>query len=186
MGDLRLWGMVRYLAERAGAVLTELNPVITRRTDEEHLRDPSFHLAAFAYREERLLRSVARRLKARLDEGLDTFRATNECQDHLFQLGTAHAERKILEAFQDGAARAPTPGLSEALQCMCSLYALSTIEAHRGWYLESGYLEAVKSRAIRAQVNALSSEVRQNAKLLVDSFGISDAILAAPVARGDG
>ena len=180
MGDLRLWGMVRYLADRAGETLVSLNPVVTRRTDEEHLRDPDFHQGAFLYREERLLRSVAQRLKRRVDEGLDSFRAIDACQDHLVALARAHAERIVFEALEDGVARAPSPGLSETLSSLACLYALSRIEAHRAWYLEAGYLDPSKSRAIRSQVNALCAEVREIAPLLVDSFGIPDAVLAAP------
>jgi acyl-CoA oxidase len=180
MGDLRLWGMVRYLADRAGETLVSLNPVVTRRADEEHLRDPDFQQGALLYREERLLRSVAQRLTRRLDEGLDSFRAIDACQDHLVALARAHAERIVFEALEDGVARAPSPGLSESLRTLGSLHALSRIEAHRGWYLETGYLEPGKSRAIRHQVNALCAEVREYAALLVDAFGIPDAVLMAP------
>jgi acyl-CoA oxidase len=183
MGDLRLWGMARWLAERAQTTVAERNPVATRRTDPDHLRDPEMHLAAFRYREERLLRSLAQRLKARIDEGMDTFRALNECQDHAVELAEAHVERFILEAFHDGVARAPSPGLSEALAGVAALFALARMEAHRGWYLESGYLEAPKSRAVRAQVNALCGEVREYARFLVDAFGIPDEVLAAPAGR---
>ncbi len=182
MGDLRLWTMVRYLAERASTTLAELNPVVTRRTDEEHLRDPAFHEAAFAYREERLLRSVARRLKSRIDDGIHSHRAVSECQDHLVQLALAHVERVVLDHFHDGVLHAPTPGLSEALGVQASLYALSRIEAARGWYLESGYIEPPKARAIRRQVELLCAESGTYARFVVDAFGIPDEVLRAPIA----
>lgn len=180
MGDLRLWGVVRYLTERAETRLTELNPVVTRRTDREHLDDPEFHVAAFRYREERLLASAARRLKALLDEDVDSFEAMNQVQDHLVTLALAHVERVVLERFQEGVARAPAPGLSEVLGDLCGLWALSRLEAHAGWYLEAGYLEAPKSRAVRARVNARCREVREHARFLVDAFAIPDAVLEAP------
>jgi len=182
MGDLALWTMVRYLAERAGTTLAELNPVVTRRTDEEHLCDPAFHHAAFTYREERLLRSAARRLKSRIDDGMDSHRAVSECQDHLVQLARAHVERVVLDHFRDGILHAPTPGLSEALGVQASLYALSRMEASRAWYLECGYIEPSKARAIRRQVNLLCAESRTCARLLVDAFGIPDEVLGAPIA----
>ncbi len=182
MGDLRLWGAVRYLADRTQTQLTELNPVVTRRTDEDHLRDPDVHLAAFRYREERLLRSLALRLKDRIDDGVDTFQALNECQDHVLETALAHVERLVVEGYREAVARAPSPGLSEALGLVGALFALSRMEAHRGWYLEAGYLEAGKSRAIRAQVNALCGEVRELAGFLVDAFGIPDDVLRAPAA----
>lgn len=177
MGDLHFWGMVRYLAERAGTRLAKANPVAARRTDTEHLNDPDFHRSALRYREQRLLRSAAQRLKGMIDDGMDLFRAQNACQDHLVELALAHTDRVILEAFREGVARAPNPGLSEALGTTCALFALSRIEAHRGWYLEAGYMEPAKTRAIRGRVNALSGEVREIAPLLVDAFGIPEALV---------
>ena len=50
-------------------------------------------------------------------------------------------------------------------------------EADRGWFLECGYLEGNKSRAIRTQVNALCREVSACAEDLVASFGIPEALL---------
>jgi acyl-CoA oxidase len=177
MGDLTLKGAVRYLAERAETALSELNPVVTRRTDAEHLLDSEFHRAALMYREERLLRSAATRMRARLEEGVDSFQAVLECQDHLVALARAHVERSILEDLGDAIARAPSPALSEVLASTSALFALSVIERDRGWFLECGYIEPIKSRAIRAQVARLCAEVRDHAPLLVDGFGIPDPLL---------
>ena len=177
LGDLDPWRALRYLGERAETRLTELNPVTTRRTDEGHLLDPDFHRSALEYRETRLLRSAAMRLRARLRDGMDSFRAANEVQDHLLALARAHAERVALEDFQDALAAAPTPGISELLSEVCALYALSRIEADRGWFLEAGYLEPGKSRAIRTRVGTLCSDVSECAPLLVRSLGVPDAVL---------
>ncbi len=177
MGDLTLGGAVRYLAERAETALTELNPLVTRRTDAEHLVDPDFHRAALAYREARLVRSAATRIRARLDEGVDSFRAVVECQDHLVSLALAHVERVVLDAFEEAILHAPTPGLSEVLAAASALFTLSSIERDRGWFLESGYLEAPKARAIRARVGILCGELRDQAELLVEGFGIPDPVL---------
>lgn len=182
MGDLRLRGAIRLLTDRAQTRLAELNPVVTRRTDEAHLRDPAFHRGAFRYREDRLLLSAARRLRALLDSGVDSFEAMNRCQDHLVELARAHVDRVVLDRFHRAVVRAPTPGISETLGILYQLHALSGLERNRGWYLEAGYLEAGKSRAIRALVNRLCGEVREQAGFLVDAFGIPDALLAAPAA----
>lgn len=183
MSDLKLWGALRYLAERAETRLTELNPVVTRRTDSEHLRDGTFHHAAFGYREERLLRSAANRLRSRLAGGMDSFQAINECQDHLVALSRAHAERIMLERLQDAVVHAPTPGMNDALGTLGALYALSRMHAHSGWYLETGYIDPPKARAIRSEVNDLCHEVREHAVLLVDAFGIPEPLLPELVRR---
>ena len=181
MGDLKIWDVVRLLADRAQTRLADLNPLVTRRTDEDHLRDPEFHAASFQYRETRLLASAARRLKARIDDGMDSFEAMNVCQDHLLSLAHAHADRLAVEAFQDAVAKAPGPGPSEVLLTVARLHALWSIERDRGWFLESGWIEPVKAKALRAQVNALCGEVAEHAELLVDAFGIPDEVLEAPL-----
>jgi acyl-CoA oxidase len=63
------------------------------------------------------------------------------------------------------------------LRSLAALFALSRLEDDRGWFLESGYLEANKARAIRTQVTALCAEVRDHAEILVDGFGVPDAVL---------
>lgn len=179
MGDLHFIGLVRYLADRTGTRIAKRNPLATRRTDPDHLADPDYHRAAFEYREERLTESAARRLKHRLDEGMEPFEAFTECQHHLESLGRAHTERLMLDAFQDAVARAPTPGTSELLKELCSLFALSVLERERAWYLEAGSMEPPKSRAIRTQVEAQCRALRLHAHELVDAWGIPDDVLNA-------
>ena len=180
--DLRPFTLLKYLGQRAGTALAGLNPVVTRLTDESHLADPEFHLAAFRYREESLLRSVAARLRHRLQEGQDSYYAFNECQAHLLSTAHAHVERVVLEQFVKAVAACEPESLREPLQSLCALFALSRIEADRGWFQESGYLTGGKSKAIRAQVNKLCGALRPDAVALVDSFGIPDELLAAPIA----
>ncbi len=60
--------------------------------------------------------------------------------------------------------------------------ALSRLEADGRWFLESGYVAGAKAKAIRTLVNGLCREVRAQAILLVDVFGIRDEMLAVPIA----
>ncbi len=177
MGDLSLRGALRYLGERAETSITELNPVQTRRTEPEHLRDVDFHLSAFRYREERVLRSAALRMRARLRDGMDSFDAVNEVQVHLVALANAHVERVIAETFTAAASEAPAGRVGDVLERMRALHALSRIEADRGWFLESGYMEGSKSRAIRSEVASLCREIAPDADLLTSGFGIPDGLL---------
>jgi acyl-CoA oxidase len=178
MGDLSVVDIVRYVADRAGTRVRGRNPVATRRTDPEHLRDPEYHLQAFEYRAERLLESAARRLKALIDDGVEPFEAFNRCQDHLETLAVAHTEWAVLRTFQAGAAGAPEEA-RPVLQDLARLYALERMEHDRAWFLEAGYVEPVKSRAVRAEVGALCRELRDHARVLVDGWGIPDAVLGA-------
>jgi len=199
VGDLRFWGMVRFLADRAGSEVDRRNPVRSRRTSDEHLRDRDTQREAFGFREQRLMHTVARRLKSRIDDGMDSFDAMNECQDHLVALARAHVERKVFESFAAAVERArnakealaaesdapasgqdPNDRVCAQLTRLLDLWALSRIEDDRAWFIESGYMEPGQTRAIRSLVNRLCREIRPCALPLVDGFGIPDAILAAP------
>lgn len=183
MDDLNLWRAFKYLGELAETRIMELNPVVTRRTDRDHLASDDFLVGALTYRESRLLRSAALRLRARLRDGIDSFHAITDVQDHLVTLARAHVERSIYEDFLAGVAAAPNASLSETLRSAAVLYALSRIEADRGWFLESGYIEANKARAIRAVVGELCAELRPSATALVDGFGIPERLLPEIVRR---
>lgn len=175
--ELRIWAAVRHLTTRASTAVAELNPVITRKTDLEHLRDPEFHSNALRYREARLLHSVAARLRRLIGDGSDPFDAVNECQDHLVKLAEAHAERIVLESFQRRIARTTNEAVRGSMSNLCVLYALSCIENDRGWFLESGYLEPVKAKAIRNELNAACTRQARSAVLLIDGWGIPDRYL---------
>ncbi len=187
VGDLRLWSMVKFLAERAGEEAVRLDPVRSRRTADEYLRDPETQLEALVLRESRLLHTAGRRLKHRIDEGMDSFHAMNECQDHLVHLARAHVERIVWESFREGVDRcteAEGSGAGKLLGALRDLYALSRMERDRAWYLETGYMEATQTKSIRDLVNRLCRELRDEAPALVRGFGIPDAVLAAPAALG--
>jgi acyl-CoA oxidase len=176
-GELRLWSAVRWLSGRAADALTERNPIATRRTEPEHLRDPAFQGAALRFRETRLLGSLARRLRSRISEGEDSFSALNACQDHAVALSIASMDRFIFESLQAGIGTIADESTRRAFEPLAALYALSLLERDLGWYLEKGYVEAPKARAIRAEVNRLCREIRPDAVALVDAFGIPDALL---------
>jgi acyl-CoA oxidase len=181
-GNMNLFGMFNYVANQARTSLTEMNPVIVRNTDEDHLLDFEFHLNAFRYRERSILASAAKRLKRHLDEGMDSFDAFNVCQHHLVHTGHAYVERIILEQFIEKVNATNDKGCKRVLTKLCQLFALNQIDENKGWYLENGYLEGVKTKAIRKIVNQLCWEIRLDAVPLVNAFNIPDNLLSAPIA----
>ena len=72
-------------------------------------------------------------------------------------------------------------GCQAILKKLCALFALSQIEKNKGWYLEQGYLEGVKTKAIRKLMNQLCWDIRQEAVPLVDAFNIPNELLSAPI-----
>jgi acyl-CoA oxidase len=180
--SMNVFSILNYVAEQAKNSLTELNPFFTRNTDDEHLLDAEFHLNAFKYRERDILISAARRLKRHIDSGMDSFDAFNVCQHHLVEVGQAYIERIILEQFQIAIQNVTDKPCQAVLTKLCSLFALYHLDLHKGWYLEQGYMEGSKTKAIRKLVNQLCWEIRQEAVPLVDAFEIPEACLHAPIA----
>lgn len=180
--DLNFFSTLRFIADQARAQLTELDPVTSRRTDSEHLRDAGWQLLLLRHREQMLVGSLARRFKRRLDDGMDSFAAMIEVQDHLVATAHAHVERVILEQFEAAIERAPEGAERAQLDTLRQLFGLWQIKRDIGWFMENSLVEGAKARAIRDEVNTLCFELRQQAVHLVDAFGIPESCLAAPIA----
>lgn len=180
--DINFFGMLKYVADKAKVGLTEMNPVTVRNTDTDHLLDSAFHLSAFEYREKDILTSAATRFKKHLDAGMDSFDAFNKTQYHMVEVGMAYVERLILERFIEQVSITEDKACQATLHKLCQLFALTQIEKNKGWYLEQGYMDGAKTKAIRKVVSKLCWEVRQDAVDLVDAFKIPDSCLSAPIA----
>lgn len=177
-----LMGMINFAAERFVSTMREKNFVNVYNTDEGHLKDPSFQLEAFQYREQDLMVSVGQRLRKYTKRGIPSYQAFLRCQTHLLEVAHAYVDRIILEQFIRQVNACQDVKLKGTLKMLCDLYALYTIEENKGWYLEQGCVSGAKTRAIRRLVDKLCKETRIDALALVQAFGIPDACLAAPIA----
>ncbi len=183
-GEMSFGTIMRYITHQATVALAELNPIVTRNTDSDHLRGSDFQLSALRYREQHLLSTVARRIKKRLEDKVDPFEAFNDVQNHLVALSKGYVERVVLEQFVAAIEECEDDGVRQVLESLRSLYALWRIDEDGGWFLSHGYVEPSKAKAIRKQINDLCMEVRGEALALVDAFGIPDELLAAPIGTG--
>ncbi len=177
-GELNVGTLFNYVLQQAKTSITEKNPFATRNTDEKHLADPDFHLHAFQYRERELVSSAARRFKKLVDDGLDTFDAANIMHPHMLNLAEAYLDRVILEQFNVNVENCKSEPLKEVLQRLYTLFALNKLHEHKAWYLEQGYMEGVKTKAIRKMVSQLCWEIRRDAVPLADAFNIPESCLA--------
>jgi acyl-CoA oxidase len=66
------------------------------------------------------------------------------------------------------------------LALLCDLYALSTIERDRAWFMEHGRLTSARSKAITREVNDNCRKIRPIAVDLVDAYGVPPALLRSP------
>ena len=173
----------RFFVAESLTAIAKRSPAITLNLWKRHLRDTGFHLMMLRLRESATLFSAAqefRRLTVR--KKLDSYAVFTHMQRELLELAGAHVERVILERFAQTIGTVQAQSVKQTLRLLCDLFALSRIELHKGWYLEHGSLTALKSKAISRLVDKLCLEVRQVAVQLVDSFGIPDTCLAAPIA----
>jgi len=177
-------GMALKVALDAVEHAWDKNPVQKRRTSPDHLKGGEFHRDAFEYREEVALMDAAKKMRKLIKSGVDKGQAVNLCQRELLEAGKARMERVVLNSFLKAVENCSDPKLKPVLDQLCDLYALSTIEENKGWYLEEGYLSPSKSEAVSDQVVALSAAIRPNAVPLVEAFGITEKCLAAPIAFG--
>ena len=188
--DMDQLQMVRFVAnmaletvvEQTGVrkVVERVRHLIPNQNDgEPDLRDPGYHLDLLRWREEHMLASVARRLKSGIDAGEAPGAVFSRVQDHLVATAHAHVEALVLSAFIAKVDSLPASEERQALVLLRDLYALSTIEADRAWFMEHGRLSSVRSKLVTAEVNRLCRELRPIARTLVDAFAIPEELLRA-------
>ena len=181
--DMRPAQMAGFFIDQHLAALTKRNPRSTFNISESHLRDAGFQIELFRFRESAALFSAGQGFHHLISKKqLDQFAAFTRMQRELLDLARAHIQRVVLERFAQIVTTVQVQSLKLVLKRMCDLFALSQIEFDKGWYLEQGALTGFKSRAVTREVDKLCCEVRQEAVQLVDSFGIPDACLGAPIA----
>ena len=175
--------VIRYLGDRISNTMVGYNPIYTRNTSSEHLLDRDFHLHALRFREKKLLISLSQRMQDYLKKRIAPYDAFLKCQNHMIELAKAYVERLVLRNFSQKIIDSPEGPEKEALSKLCDLYALTVIEEHKGWFLESDYMDGSKTKAIRRMVTKLCSEIRPDALAYVDAFGIPDELLGAEIIK---
>jgi len=118
-----------------------------------------------------------------LKKRINPYDAFLKCQNHMIELAKAYIDRLVLRNFLEKIDQQEDSPEKTALTQVCNLYALSVIEENKGWYLESDYMEGVKTKAIRRLVTKLCSDLRADALALVDSWGIPDELLGADIIK---
>ena len=168
----------RIFARQIAQVIAD---VVPRGDETGDLLEREHQLELFRWREGHITASVARRFKRGLDEGYDPFEVFRAVQNHAVAAARAHVERLVLEAFARAIDACQDESLRAALGLVCDLYALHEVESDRGFFQEHGRLTGPRCKAVTREVNRLCNELRLISGELVDSFGIPDQVLAAPI-----
>jgi acyl-CoA oxidase len=190
-GDLNPVGMVTFVAEQvvetvierlfARKIVQVIGDAVASRDESRNLLDRDYQLDLFRWREGHIVASVANRFRRGLGEGYDPFEVFRAVQDHAVNAARAHMDTVLLEAFIAAIERCEDADARRVLELVCDLYALSNVEADKGFFQEHGRLTGPRCKAITREVNRLCNDVRRHAGPLVDSFGIPDEVLAAPI-----
>jgi acyl-CoA oxidase len=174
---------IRYLASQVNDSMISINPIYKRKTDAAHLNDFSFHHHAFEFRERKILFSLGSRMRNMFKKRITPYDAFLRSQTHMIELSKAFVEKVVLVQFQKVVEDNQKAAYASPLRNLYTLFALSTIEQNKGWFLEHDYLEGIKTKAIRRRVDRLCTSVRADARELVDAFGIPKGLLNAPIAE---
>ncbi|WP_222192846.1 acyl-CoA dehydrogenase family protein [Modestobacter italicus] len=188
-GSLDGWGKAAFVAEQvretvlertaARALIQRLVDAVPGREDDVPFTDRGWQLKMLEDREEHVLAGVIKRLRRNAATHRDgrQFDVFNDVQDHALKAAEAHMERVVLEAFVAGIERTSDPAARALLSRVCDLFALTTIEADKGWYLEHSRISPTRGKALTGAVNELLAELRPHMRTLVDAFAIPDAWL---------
>jgi acyl-CoA oxidase len=191
IGELDMVGTALFVADQAVETVVErvggrrllqrLRDAAPTSGEDGSIFDHDWQIDMLEWRERHRLETLARRLRKAASAD-DPFAIFNAAQDHLLGAARAHIDNVLLAAFVHGIEQLPPGPEHELLVPLCDLFALSTIEADRGWMQEHGRLTAQRSKSVIAAVNELCRRLRPHARTLVDAFGIPDAAIAAPIA----
>lgn len=176
---------VRFAANFAGervlkrtAAETIMQTILDTRQDNEEegsLFNRGTQVKMFEDREEYMISTVARRLQGKAKE-MSEFEAFNAVQDHVLHSAQAHIDRVILEAFVAGIDACEDEEARTILNMVCDLYALSTIEEDKAWFIEHRYISTERAKAVTRGINERCRSLRPYAELLVNGFGIPEQL----------
>lgn len=172
-------GMLERTTGRAG--IQRLVDLAKGRDSESAMDDHGWQLSMFEQRADHALSTLGMRLrKANKENGFELF---NNAQDHVLFAARAHIDAIVLEESQAAHAQLADGPAKDLLATTLSLYALSSIEDDKAWFIEHGRLNTTRSRLVTTTVNELCRELRGHVTDLVDALGIPDDLITAPIAQ---
>jgi acyl-CoA oxidase len=191
-GSLDGWGKVGFIAdmvretvlERTAArgLIARLVDAVPGKGDDVPMLDRGWQLKLFEFREKHTLEGAIRRLrKNAATDGMEPFEMFNSVQDHVLRTAQTHIDRVVLESFVAAIDSTTDADAKALLDKVCDLYALSTIEQDKAWFLEHGQLTPTRGKTLTSTVNQLLAELRPHLRTLVDAFAIPDAWLACRI-----
>lgn len=165
----------------ADAVVQNLLDALTD-ADESSLFDPASQMQLLIERENRLLKSLARRLRpARKLPVEKAAKLVDKAQDHMISCAWAHIDRMILEAFFEAESTLADERAQEVLEQVRDVFFLSVVCDNAGWFLEQSLLTGTRTKGARAGLADLVDSLGPWSEVLVDAFGVPSPMLDIPM-----
>ncbi len=176
--NMGLFRKAEFVGSRIAAAVAETIPRVG--TVAGDLSDVATQRAMLERREQHVLETLASRITNRIAQGMDPSAAFVSVQPHVIVAARAHVERLVLDSLIT--AEESSPEAARLLAEVRTLAVLAMVESDLGWFLQHGVVTTATAAAIRSEVTARSAALASEARWLVDSFGIPDPVLAAPIA----
>lgn len=165
-------------------------PRSARSFAKEEWLNPQTHVAVCEQRFLHLLRE----LEAKVGRESSVAAGIQKHSMHCYKTANAYTCLMLVKNFADAVhSDSPiAPGHPSAakttavLRQLCSLFALTQIDATAGEFLESGCVASTDMPVIRAIVEELLPQLREHAVTLVDGFNFSERALNSVLGRYDG
>jgi acyl-CoA oxidase len=176
----------RLFARQVGQIISDWIPGTSRNSrgstdDEVSLVDHETLLDLFEWRQGHITAAVANRFRKGMNEKVEPFEILRSVQDHLLLVGSSYIETFAFQAFKRVVDETEDPQIKEALSWVLCLFGLTSIEDDKGFYQEHGRLASGRTKQLTREVNKLLTATSRICELLVDGFGIPDAVLGAPI-----
>ncbi|XP_068679915.1 peroxisomal acyl-coenzyme A oxidase 3-like [Montipora foliosa] len=173
--------------------LNNIDQIMAKRfhaNTEQECREPEFLIGAYQWLVCYLLKESAAKVHQELLNGSDHFTARNNSQVFFCRsLALAYIECTVLTKFKEVIFNEKeTPqGLRPVLLKLCSLYGLSSLEAHLTTLYQGGFCSSVNdARIVRGAILSLCCELKDEAVALVDALAPPDFVLNSPIGHSNG
>ena len=170
-------GLVERTTGRVG--LQKLLDLAKGRSDDSAMDDTGWQLSMFEQRADHALEGLGRRLQRATGDA--AFEIFNQSQDHLLFTARAHIDRCVMESAAEAIDTMSEGPARDLLTDVVSLYALSSIEQDKAWFLEHGRLNTTRSRVVTSTIDELCAKLRPQAGTLIAALGIPDGFITAPI-----
>ena len=153
----------------------KIDPVV------EDLNNPNYLHYLLRSKEQRVMLELAMKLQSSGKEGLYNTWMFDE-SDLVQEVAKSYGLRLLSDSFLTNIKNAD-PSIKDMLQKLYLLFSINEVKMSADWYLLNDVITPDTARQVTARYNELCKDIGEQSMALIDSFGIPDAMLSAPIAQ---